>query len=375
MEGMVMNWRTWIFSSILLFSLTGWSQADDSAGDKEEGAPTRREAPLQPTWQVTLKDSRYLQQMVQKNSWYQEFRQTPLYMGFMQKLSPVLFSLADEYGPSAQSWKGRLLDYAYDKIMAGQPIVISYYNRTSLVSPVVISLFNLPSANSKVAEGLIKVFRSGEDKEIEIEGAPKLKVTPLLIRGQKFAAFLKDKCLIISRDPKLVSMTAQNCGQLKAPAMDGVFQLRLSQQFPALNGLREKFLVADDVLQVNLKWNSSAYKFEPDAAQVGLKEPSPFQKAKLQSAVVKALPSSAFFYATATLPSLEAVNGDSVTRYFKEDKKALVKRKPTSVTLFYSPFMDYSEIEEEKNKVKTKKEVIEWKMGTALLLHYPSVST
>jgi len=377
MEGMVMSRKFWILSFVLFTTLASFAQEDgeDGSSDAPEGPPVRRSAPLLPTWQLTLKDSRYLNQMVQKNAWFQEFRQTPLYMGLMQKLSPVLFSMADEYGPSAQSWKGRLLDYAYEKIMAGQPVVVSYYNRPSLVSPVVISLFDLPSANSKIAEGLIKVFRSAEDKEMELEGAVKIKVTPLLIRNQKFAVFLKDKCLVISRDPELVSLNALGCKDLKAPAADGVFQLRISQQFPALNGLREKFLATDDILQMNFKWNSSLYKLEPDAAQVQLKGLSPFQKGKLSAAVVKGLPATSFFYATATLPSLGSVDGEGVAKYFKEDKKTLLKRKPTSVTLFYTPFIEYSEVEEEKNKVKGKKEITEWKMGTGLLLHYPSAST
>lgn len=370
-----MSRKFWIFSFILLTTLAGFAQKDgkDRSSDASKSPPVRRSAPLLPTWQLALKDSRYLNQIVQKNAWFDEFRQTPLYGGLMQKLSPVLFSMADEYGPSAQSWKGRLLDYAYDKIMDGQPVLVSYYNRSSLVSPVVISLFDLPSANSKIAEGLIKIFRSAEDKEIELEGAVKIKVTPLLIRNQRFAVFLKDKCLVISRDPELVSLNALGCKDLKAPIADGTFQLRISQQFPALNGLREKFLATDDILQMNLKWNSSLYKFEPDAAQVQLNGLSPFQKGKLSAAVIKGLPATSFFYATATLPSLDSVDGQGVAQYFKEDKKTLLKRKPRSVTLFYAPYTEYSE-DEEENKVKVKKEVSEWKMGTGLLLHYPSAS-
>ncbi len=341
----------------------------------QEEVEVRKSPPLEATWQLTIKDSRNFQQMVQKNVWFQEFRQTPFYYGAIQKISPVLFSLADEYGPSAQSWKGRLLDYAYEKIIDGQPVLVSYYNRASLVSPIVISLFDIPDSKIKAATALIKVFRSAEDKEIELKNGMKAFVTPLLIRNQKFAVSLMDKCLIISRDPQLVALQSLNCKNLKKPSLDGIFEIKLSQQFPALNGVREKFLATGDVVTVNLKWNSSDYKYQPLEAGLPLKENNPFQKKKMNMAVVKSLPADSFFYLMATLPSFGSLNGEGVKSYFSEDLKTRLKRKPTTVTLFYSPFLDEQmpkDEEEESNKNKPAKSV--WKLGTALLLHYPGVN-
>lgn len=302
-------------------------------------ANVRKAPPLEPSWEFIVKDSANLNQIVQKNAWYQEFRKSPMFDGTFNQLSPVLFSLANEYGAAAKSWKGRLIDFVYDQVASGKPVQFSYYSRAGLTSPAVLTIFKLGKAEKKVVDTFVGLFRSGDDKEIETTGGKTQKVTPLLIRNQRFAIVVRDDCFSISRDPGLAGAKGAACTSLAKPKHDAVVKVQLSQVFPAFAGLREKFVSADDVVEMNMKWVSSGSRFEMMGGTLNFSNPeTPLQKSKIAENLMRALPESTFFWGSLNLPSFNTFKDREFKNYLSAGAKVLKSRKPASYALFYAPY-------------------------------------
>ncbi len=332
--------QLWGYALLLVCGVTGVARADVGAADAPKPA-ARSRAPLAPNWELVVKDATLIQQLMDKNKWYQEFHQSMLYQGLVQKMSPILFSNSDEYGVGAKGWKGRLLDHVYSKVMAGHPLVISYFNRRDYSSPFTISVQDISGTEKSAVAALVEIFRTTEDQKVDVGSLKGVPVTPLLIRGQRFALSISDRCLSIGRDAFLTALAGSRCkGAILEKGEDGRLSVSLAQQFPAFNGLRERFFSTEEESRIHLKWNSSEARFEAIDAVIGLKDAqAPILKGKWGTSLLKALPASAIFYSTVQVPSFDGYSQEGLTKYLKSDLSSLRKRKATPMTLFYAPVL------------------------------------
>lgn len=312
-------------------------------------AEVKQKAPeISPHWEFVVRDASLLAQVTGKNAWYKEFRQSSLYLGLMQKYAPVLYSAADEYGTGMNAWKGTLIEHLYGKIMQDHPMMISYYNRGQLISPLGISVMQLSQGEKSILETLIKVFRSGDDQEITVDrnskSMVKSMVTPLMIRGQRFAILVSSQCMTLSRDPQVVVRSQERCAKKTLPrGEDASLSVNLLQHFPALAGIKNRFFNAEDDLQVKLQWNSSLARFEATSASLSFhSKPDVLLKEKLSANMIQALPANSIFFANLQLPKLFPLSHEKLASYLAKSPEALKTKGSTAITLFYAPVQEES---------------------------------
>ncbi|PWU16017.1 MAG: hypothetical protein C5B49_11100 [Bdellovibrio sp.] len=282
----------------------------------------------EPTIELFFRDARQVQELVQKNGWFREFRNSPLYEGGLNQLAPVLFSMVDKYGPSTDTWKGYLLDTLYGQILGGKPALIEYYaTSTDVQSPVVITFGHLSGAERTILSTFARAFRSAEPVEKENH----FVITPVEVRGRKWALGLSESCFTISRDIDLAAVAGSKCSSLTGPSADVTVKFHLAYQIPVLAHLKEKFFSLGDVAEIHLQWNASNFSFRPVDGFVSLQKQNAAAVAgtSVSPNVLRALPASTFFFGALGVP-------------------ASGKRKATNLTVFYVP----SEVDRETSSVE-----------------------
>lgn len=315
------------------------------AGDQDDNEPVgeRGEKPKQdpaamvPQFTFRAKDGKLLTQIMQKNKWYLEFRQTSFYQGAVGRIAPVLFTPPDDHGSAAKAWKGRLLDYLQQKILENRPVAIHYFRRSRLASPFAVSVSGLSKAEIAVANQLISSLKSGEPVVMKFRDAGSVSVTPLLVKQQKFGAILKDGCLSVGRSPEAVAAASYWCRQARPLQGDGEIGVSLDESFPALRGVREKFLGVMPELRVPMKWNSAEARFSVQPARLELADHA-LKTGKIPIELINALPSDALFFSSALVPMpASGFDPGGMQSYFKTPKAKLQKAPILPVALVYFP--------------------------------------
>lgn len=299
------------------------------AGDK----PSSPRA-FSPSVIASVKNSQNLYNLISKNKWFLDFRQSPLYYGLLYDLYPTLFSLPDEFSASKEvSWSGRLIDYVYESVLKNRPVQLYYYQQRSLSSPWGLSVNSLSSAESKALDQLIKLFKMGDDKDVALPDSINGKVTLIEIKAQKWAVKKEGSCFTIGKDPKVVLAVARDCKPLKTNS-DLEVDINLSMLFPALMMVREKVVGLGSSMTVPFQWNASENRFVLAPIAMGLNKENIFVSKKVANELLKILPSDTHFFA---IGNIKIWNGnmtvDNVKNFLGSTKRAKDFQKQAAAVL------------------------------------------
>ncbi|GEM_PF-3276874 len=291
-----------------------------STGRTQEAAPKPRA--FSPSLVASVKNSQNLYNVVSKNKWFLDFRQSPLYYGLLYDLYPTLFSLPDEFSASKDSsWSGRLIDYVYESILKNRPVQVHYYQQHNLSSPWGLSASGLSSSESKALDQLIKLFKVGDEKEVNLSDSTTGKVTLIEIKAQKWAVKKEGSCFTIGKDPKVVFAIARDCKPLKINA-DLEVDINLSMLFPALMVVREKVVGLGETMKIPFQWNNGENRFDLAPIAVGLNKENIFVSKKVANEMLKILPSDTHFFA---IGNIKIWNGnmtvDNVKKFLASTKR------------------------------------------------------
>lgn len=332
-----------LVSAAVGVSFPVYAQEGEAGTEREPAqAPAAAEAPklpaaIVPELSFRARDGKMLAQMMQKNKWFTEFRQTPFYQGAVGKIAPVIFSPADDFGSMANAWQGRLLDYLYEKVLENKPVAVHVFRRSRLISPFVMTVSSLGKGESAVAEKLISILKSSEPVKYSYRDAGEIAVTPLLVKQQKFGAVLQNNCLTIGRDPEAVASASYWCRQAVPIKSDAEIQASLDEFFPALRGVREKFLGLQPGVHVEMKWQPGGARFAIQNGSVEVVD-SALHQGQIPDELVKAVPSDAVFFSSALVPMpASGFSPDGLKKYFQAKKTALKSASTLPVSLVYIP--------------------------------------
>lgn len=315
--------------SVFLGSATAaWAQDEDAPSDP---------AAYVPQFSLRVKDGKYLSTITEKNDWYRDFRQTPFYQGLVGRIAPVIFAPADDHGTAKAAWQGRLIEYLYSKLMQNRPVSLHVYRMRNLSSPFVVSVHDLSTAELKIASNLISVLSSGKTEDYKFRDAGAVKVTALIVKQQKFAVVIRDKCISIGRDPEAVASSSYTCAKSASMTSDAEVDFSISESFPALRGLSEKFYGILPRAKMVMKWDSSKSRFAVQSAKVDLADHL-LGKGKVPSELLAAIPSDSLFFALGAIPiPKDGFAPDGLAKYFKLPKADLRKGPTLPVALVYAP--------------------------------------
>lgn len=303
---------------------------------QDENAPNDPPVHI-PQFSLRVKDGKYLSTITEKNDWYRDFRQTPFYQGLVGRIAPVIFAPADDHGTAKAAWQGRLIEFLYSKLMQNRPVSLHVYRISNLTSPFVLSVHDLSSSELKIASNLISVLSSGKTEDYKYRDAGPVKVTALLVKQQKFAVVIRDKCISIGRDPEAVASSSYTCAKSASMVSDAEVDFSLSESFPALRGVSEKFFGILPRAKMQLKWDSSKARFAVQSAKVDLADHL-LGKGKVPSELMAAIPSESLFFALGSIPNpKEGFSPEGLAKYFKQPKAELRKGPSLPVALVYVP--------------------------------------
>ncbi len=309
------------------------------AGTAFSAAIDSRKRPFRPSMTISVKNSQNMYSVVSKNKWFLDFRQSPLYYGMLYELYPTLFSLPDEFSVSKDNtWTGRLIDYVYESVLKNRPTQIFYYQQKNLVSPWGFAVSGLNDNESKVVDQLIKLFRSGEDRDIDYSDEIKGKVSLIEIKAQKWAVKKDGSCLAIGKDPKLVLSISRNCKNLKLTS-DLDVDINLSMVLPSLMVLREKVVGISETMKIPFLWNERESKFDLAPINIGLNKDSILISKKIANELLRVVPADSHFFVTGnikiwngnmTVDSLKHFLGTTTARnkVFQKQAAALLIQMP-----------------------------------------------
>lgn len=319
-----------------LLSAAPHASAEEAAEGSEEKAVVPEKKMLMPEVTFRVKDGKILSQLMTKNKWFLDFRQSGLFQGTFFRLGHVIFASPDESGSAAAAWKGRLLDSLYETILQNRPVSLFRYRASNLTSPYVVSVQGLSKAELTTAETLMKVLKSADAVEVEVEAGRKVKVTPLLVKQQKFAAVLDGGCLSVGRSSDAVAAASALCPRLAPLTKDAEARVNLDASFPALTTLRGTFLGIKPEARIDFAWKASDSRLAVTGSEVELASGQHLlMKEKMPADFLKALPASTVFFSSAFVPRPSGYAPDALTAYFKSAKPALRKSKPQAVALAY----------------------------------------
>lgn len=242
-----------------------------------------------PAFVFSSKDSQQIYKLIQKNEWFKEFKNSPMYFGVLYDYYPALFSVSDEFGTKANGWKGAFVDYFYETILKGKQTQTFYFQKQKLVSPWGVSINNLNSIEKNMAEQLIKLFRVGEDQIIQIDENNKGSVSLIELKGLRLGVILNSKCLALGRDPKIVLRLSQICsgGSL---ASDAELTININEWLPALAIAREKLIGLQSVVKTSFRYNTANNSLEALEAQMNTTKNNIIVNKNFNSAVYKVIP-------------------------------------------------------------------------------------
>jgi len=273
--------------------------------------------PLIPEYEVTLRDASQMNALLKGNVWAKDFSGSNLYRGSMARLGPVLFAVGSE---DRDSWKGRLVDFLADHLLAHRPVRLSYFHSSGLSTPFGTTILGLSPREKEIVSRLIKSHRRAEDAEIEIGIAPnrteKIRVTPISLRTQKFAVVAGNDCLTVSRDPRLAAALSQRCTS-EPLAADASIDVDTKQFFSAWSTVVEKLFGLGPRLRIELGFDGRNARFKPGIARLALEPNHILGTAPVDDAVLAAIPADTLFFTTALLPDPTPLSKESLDRWFR----------------------------------------------------------
>ncbi len=280
-------------------------------------APETGAAVLSPEYEVTVADGASVRALFQKNAWAGDFGASNLSRGVMARLGPVLYAVGS--GPR-DSWKGRLVDFLSDQLVAGRPLRVSYFRAPRLSSPFGLTVSSLGGRERAVAGKLLDSFRSGADVATEIDlpdgKTTSVAVTPLLVRSQRFAAVLGADALVIGRDPRVVASLAGRTSLEPSPP-PAVVDVDIRTFFAAWSAPLEKLFGVGPRLRIAFDFDAAASKFTPKSARLPLREGHLFANGPLDDRILKAIPASVLFFTTASIPDPAPLSRAGMEDWFR----------------------------------------------------------
>ncbi len=295
------------------------------------------QADLVPEYEIQFSDVSLLKKAMNDNAWAKEFAQSNLYRGTMVKLGPVLFAVGNQ---EEDSWKGRLLDFLFDKILEGKRIGVSYFHQTKLVSPLGITVYNLSAADKALVGLFVEKNKLGpavdaaeDDEEEAPKNKKKVKVQPIGLRLQKFALVQGENCLAISRDPKLAANLGQKCDKAPQKKGDAVVSIDLKEFFPSWYPVLDKVAGFGGKAELAFDYDKGQSCFVPAKAEVGLKPKHLMGQGKLSPELLGAIPADTLLQITSFLPVPTRLGEASMDTFF--EKKGATGKPPIPITVLY----------------------------------------
>jgi hypothetical protein len=294
---------------------------------------------LTPEYEVQFSDVSHLKKALGENAWAKEMAQSNLYRGGLVKLGPVLFAVGS---PDEDSWKGRLLDFLYEKVLEGKRMSLSYFHQAGLVSPFGVSVFNLSAAESAVLSLLVQKHKLAEPvlTDIEIAGEAgtedttvKGKVQPVMIRLQKFAISFGAGCFGVSRDPKVAAWLGYRCAKVPQKKNDAVVTVNLKEFFPAWHPVLNRLAGIGGQAELAFDYDKRQASFLPARAEVALQTGHIVGQGKIDTDLLSAIPADTLFQVTAFVPDPGPLSAAGMETYFKTAKDG--KRAAVPVSLLY----------------------------------------
>lgn len=311
----------------------------------------------EPLYSLAVKDAAMLKDLLQKNAWMQEFQRTTVFRGLMHRAGPVVTALARP----EDAWKGRLLDFVYEKALNGRPVEIDYYSKRDL-NPLVFRARGLGTSELKTLDLLFKAFNNGENKPflVQTRTAPmQINVTPLRLHTEKLAVYLGGDCLVAGRDPQLVAKSSTLCEAAPKYAHDGQLTVNLPDLLPSLRGVINRFYAAGSTVQLDLIWQAAGSRFVIPSAQLSVENSDALVSGALPGTWAKALPATSPLVLTQFVPEPKSWTLQGFSEVLAVPVKDWSKRKAIPVTLVFLGMH-----REPKSQV--------WKPLSALLVPAPS---
>lgn len=299
--------------------------------------------PFAPSMVASVKNSQQVYSLVTKNKWFLDFKQSPLYYGVLYDVYPTLFSLPDEFSGGngttgkGTTWSGRLVDYMYESVLKNRPVQIHYYQQKRLSSGWGFSVNGMSSAESAVVDKMLKLFKVGDDKDVEISATDKGKVSLIEVKAQKWAVKKEGNCLAIAKDPKVALAIGRNCKPLNISS-DLDVEMNLSLLLPSLMVVRDKVIGLSETLKIPFKWNDKENRFDLAPIAVGLSKENIFVSRKLANEFLKVVPSDSHFFA---IGNIKIWNGsmtvDNVKSFLASNKRSKDFQKQAAAMLVQVP--------------------------------------
>ena len=320
-----MNARAVAFLALLALPL--------AAAENAPKAPTPPPEALVPEYTLTVTDGARLKAMLRENAWAKDFAASNLARGALVRLGPVLNAVGRD---GKDGWKGRLVDFVADRFLDGRPVTVSYFHTPGLVSPFGMTFPALTPREQSMVHLVLQGLRSGPDVAREVAegegGFVSVKVTPLALRLQKFAAVETDSCLAVSRDPRVAATLAHSCAlepRLAAATLD----VRTDEFFSAWSAVLEKLFGVGPGLRVTFDWDAKKARFTPAGAALHLDKDHALGTASLDPSLLAAIPADAPFLATAVLPDPGRLDAASAEEYFRTAREKRTAGAYVPVTL------------------------------------------
>tara|TARA_B110001454_G_scaffold106457_1_gene100199 strand:+ start:33789 stop:35225 length:1437 start_codon:yes stop_codon:yes gene_type:complete len=321
-----------LIASLTIAFLTG------AIGFAAEETAAPKERPFKPSLVASVKNSQHVYNVISKNKWFLDFRQSPLYYGLLYDLYPTLFSLPDEFSASKDStWSGRLIDYVYESALKNRPVQVFYYQQPRLSSPWGISVSGLSGPESKAIDQLIKLFKMGDDKDINLSDGTTGKISLIEIKAQKWAVKKDGSCFSIGKDPKVVFAMSRDCKPVKINS-DLEVDVNLSMVFPGLMMVREKVIGLSESMKVPFQWNNGENRFDLAPIAMGLNKDNIFVNKKVANELLKILPSDSHFFVIGNIKIWNgAMTVNSVKNFLTSTKRAKDFQKQAAAVLLQIP--------------------------------------
>ena len=300
-------------------------------------------------YRIWVKDASNLKQLSDKNSWVQKFYDDVLYQGLMIRLAPFLFAVGQD---NKSAWKGRLIDFIFENILANHSLSVSYYASAGSASPVGITIYGL----SETENALIKVFSDffGEKNADQ-------KISMINFRNNKIGFAIHHNCLSLARNPLVVEkLAAEDCSKFQFES-DAVLRIKTEKMFSSFYPLLKNFVGVNGDIDLNFKWNNSKSNFVADEAKIKLLEKNIFRKEKLPINLFNAIPTEAGLWGLINLADMRPLDKESLKNYFLTQGKGkdntgvpvvymfLGMEKNISKTVLLIPYQSFNQ--EAQNKL------------------------
>lgn len=298
-----------------------------SRGAVAEVLPEPDEA-LAPKITFQVRDAVQLHQFLRQNTEAKRFVGSNLFRGLFYRLNPVFGMLGSEY---AASWQGTLLDFAYEKTMAGHPLTLAYYPQRRLNSPFGSAIGGLGSVEQKLVATLTKSLGATDHQIRPAEkGGALTTVRSVKVQNQLFAQGLNNGCLGLSRDPYVTAHLMRSCAR---PQADATVEADLRLLFPALSSVYRRFFSEQSLMKLNFAWDPKSSSWKPRDVQLPLNQDHQFKTGAIPSGFFAAVPSSTALLIAAQVPDPKGFGPDQFKSYLGESATIRRQRDPVTVGL------------------------------------------